>query len=196
MLPGPTSQPAPIPDRRGQPLVTDRLLLRRFEPRDLTDFFEIHSDPGAFAGDTTPPLETADQALEITYRWASHWDHYGFGYRVVELRATGEVIGLAGLQLRLLDGQTVLNLYYRFRPERWGLGYATEACAAVVSHARSLLPAAAVVAITDTGNDRARRLAERLGLVPTPLVDPEETVPHVVHLLDPAVVPGAGTVTP
>jgi RimJ/RimL family protein N-acetyltransferase len=197
--PAPATSPGrgPAPgstDRRGLPLETDRLLLRRPEQRDLTDFFEIHSDPGAFAGDSTPPLQTVDQALDVSHLWTSHWDHYGFGYRIVELRETGEVIGFAGLQLRPLGGQTVLNLYYRFRPDRWGLGYATEACRAVVVHARSLLPAAPVVAITDEGNVRARRLAERLGLVATELDDPEETVPHVVHWLAPRKEPAAGTV--
>lgn len=193
MRSGDSARPGKTPDRRGIPLETDRLLLRQIEQRDLTDFFEIHSDPAAFAGDATPPLRTADEALDVTHLWASHWDEYGFGYRVVQLRATGEVIGFAGMQLRPLGEQTVLNLYYRFRPARWGLGYATEACSAVVAHARSLFPAAPVVAITDEGNDRARRLAERLGLVATDLADPEESVPHVVHLLAPGEAPEGGT---
>jgi [ribosomal protein S5]-alanine N-acetyltransferase len=45
------------------------------------------------------------------------------------------IIGYAGVRRMLTHGRPVLNLAYRFVPEVWGQGFATEAVAAVLSRA-------------------------------------------------------------
>ena len=68
------------------------------------------------------------------------WAEDGFGYVAVIEAATGEFTGVGGVQLREFDGEKILNLYYRFRPEFWGRGYASEMAAAVVGWAERELP--------------------------------------------------------
>ncbi|WP_192498989.1 GNAT family N-acetyltransferase [Skermanella pratensis] len=51
-------------------------------------------------------------------------------------------------------------------PEHWGLGYATEALAAIVTHAFGTLALKRLVALVDEPNIASHRLVSRLGFVP------------------------------
>ncbi|GGW87081.1 hypothetical protein GCM10010320_80780 [Streptomyces caelestis] len=55
------------------------------------------------------------------------------------------------------------ELGYMFLPEAWGCGYAAEACAAALDWFADALPGEPVVLCTQTANDRAMRLAAKLG---------------------------------
>lgn len=55
------------------------------------------------------------------------------------------------------------ELGYLFLPEAWGRGYAAEACAAALDWFARALPGEPVVLRTRTANDRAMRLAAKLG---------------------------------
>ena len=50
-----------------------------------------------------------------------------------------------------------------FLPEAWGHGYADEACAAALAWFAGALPGEPLVLCTQTANDRAMRLAAKLG---------------------------------
>ncbi|SDX70470.1 Acetyltransferase (GNAT) domain-containing protein [Modestobacter sp. DSM 44400] len=54
-------------------------------------------------------------------------------------------------------------LGYLFLPEAWGRGYAAEACAAALDWFAGALPSEPVVLCTQAANDRAMRLAAKLG---------------------------------
>jgi RimJ/RimL family protein N-acetyltransferase len=76
------------------------------------------------------------------------------------------VIGFGGLWL-LPDWHgrgPVLNVYYRFEPESWGRGYATEMVRAALALHRRELGALTAVARIRPGNDESMRVAERAGL--------------------------------
>lgn len=60
------------------------------------------------------------------------------------------------------DGEE-LELSYVLRREAWGAGLAFEAATALVRDAAAELPDQAVLIVTQTGNERSRRLANRLG---------------------------------
>jgi RimJ/RimL family protein N-acetyltransferase len=55
------------------------------------------------------------------------------------------------------------ELGYLFVPEAWGYGYAAEACAAALGWFADVFPGEPVVLCTQTANDRAMRLATKLG---------------------------------
>ena len=58
--------------------------------------------------------------------WIEHWQRSGFGYWAVSAQAGGPVTGFGGIVRRDYGDGPVLNLYYRFRPQVWGRGYAQE----------------------------------------------------------------------
>ena len=55
------------------------------------------------------------------------------------------------------------ELSYIFLPEAWGRGYAAEACATALDWFAGALPEEPVVLTTQTANDRAMRVAAKLG---------------------------------
>ncbi|KUO09923.1 GNAT family N-acetyltransferase [Streptomyces sp. DSM 15324] len=144
------------------PLRTERLLLRASEARDRAAFVELFASPevGTYIGGPRP-REELDRAMpEVPGRRP--------GCFVVEL--DGAMAGLVTLDRRDAErpghvrpqgGEAELG--YLFLPEAWGRGYAGEACARVLDWFAGVLPGEPVVLCTQSANDRALRLAGRLG---------------------------------
>lgn len=144
------------------PIRTERLVLRESEARDRASFVELFSSPevGTYLGGARP-REELDRAMpEVPGRRP--------GLFVVEL--DGAMVGMTTLDRRGAErpghvrpegGETELG--YMFLPQAWGHGYAAEACAAVLDWFAEVLPGEPVVLCTRTDNDRAMRLAEKLG---------------------------------
>ena len=81
---------------------------------------------------------------------------------MVELRSTGEVIGITGLT-HLEDGPEI-EVGYRFLRRCWGYGYATEAAKASLAFGLGELGLERIVAVTRPDNRASRRVLEKCGL--------------------------------
>lgn len=151
---------------------TERLLLRRIEEQDLDAVFELHGDPETSRFNPSGPLRSRDAAREVLELWLGDWARHGVGYWVVErLDAPGTVVGFSGVRHKELEGRTVLNLAYRYRPQAWGSGYATEVARVALALARKHLPHVPVVAIISLENTPSLRVAERLGMRRDRIID-------------------------
>jgi RimJ/RimL family protein N-acetyltransferase len=161
---------------------TERLLLRRIQEGDLDAVFTLHADPETSRFDPSGPLRSLDAARELLRLWLGDWARHGVGYWVVERRdEPGTVVGFSGVRHKVLEGQPVLNLAYRFRPQSWGLGYATEVARVALALARKHLPHVPVVALIDLDNAPSLRVAERLGMRRDRIID-YEGLPNAVYL--------------
>jgi RimJ/RimL family protein N-acetyltransferase len=87
---------------------------------------------------------------------------FGFGLYLVELRETGEAIGICGLLKRdsLEDVDIGFALLEQFREK----GFAYESAAAVMEYGRNALGLPQIVAITSPDNERSIRVLEKIGL--------------------------------
>lgn len=162
-------------------LSTPRLTLSRPAPADTAAVYAIHSDPRTYEHAPTSRMQNWQQATDLLTLWSGHWDKHGFGYAVVRLRDRPTAIGFAGVKHHVLDGGPVLNLYYRFAPESWGSGLATEAAAAIVGWAAAHQPQVTVIARAATANPRSQRVAERTGLVRQNATDPGDPAAHHLY---------------
>jgi RimJ/RimL family protein N-acetyltransferase len=144
-------------------LTTDRLLLRRPRPDDLVDYVRLHTDPRTYAH-SPGHMPTPDRCRERLAGDLGDWEHRNLGYAAVIDRATGAVIGWAGLRHKDSDEST-LNLYYRLAHERIGAGLGREISRAVVAWAVEHRPDALVTAMVDTVNEASLRTAAAAGLV-------------------------------
>ncbi|GAA4208668.1 GNAT family N-acetyltransferase [Streptosporangium oxazolinicum] len=144
------------------PIRTERLVLRESEARDRTAFIELFASPevGAYIGGARPRDELERSVPEVPGRRP--------GLFVVDLE--GAMIGMITLDRRDAErpghvrpdaGEAELG--YMFLPEAWGRGYAAEACAAALDWFADVLPDEPVLLRTQTANDRAMRLAAKLG---------------------------------
>ena len=87
----------------------------------------------------------------------------GFGLYLVERKEDGAPIGICGLIKR--DTLEDVDIGFAFFPAYWGHGYAREAVAATLEHARRDIGLGRVVAITSPDNTGSIRLLESVGFV-------------------------------
>lgn len=95
------------------------------------------------------------------------WQHLGFGFFVVEDKATGAFLGEVGFQERLRDLKPsiegTLETGWAFMPAAHGKGYASEAATAALAWADAALPDRRYTALIDGQNTASIRVAEKLG---------------------------------
>ena len=108
---------------------------------DSAGMLAILGDPRTVEHNPSDRLEDRGEASALVARWVRHWEDHGFGYWCVRESRSDRIIGYAGVKRMLIHGRPVLNLVYRFVPEVWGRGFATEAASAVVSRALDDMPA-------------------------------------------------------
>jgi RimJ/RimL family protein N-acetyltransferase len=141
---------------------TERLVLRRPATADDAACFAIHGDPRAARFRSQGPDPTIEVSRATLMRWIAHWDAHGYGPWTVEHDA--QVIGFGGLRMRGEDEIPGLNLYFRFRPESWGNGFAVELARASVRIAFEEKIADAVTAIIRPENAPSIRVVEKIGM--------------------------------
>jgi RimJ/RimL family protein N-acetyltransferase len=145
------------------PRAGPRLLLRAFTPADAPAAHRlIYGDPEVMRHVGTGPLADLTATRELLAAYAAHHADHGFGFWAVEERATGALVGDAGLE-RTLRGEVELG--YTLARGAWGRGYATEAGELCVAAAREL-GLGELVGVVDVGNPGSVRVLEKLGFRP------------------------------
>lgn len=151
-------------DRDIQPIVTERLTLRRSRADDAETISAYRSDPDVhrYQGwDRTDPDGIRQEIERMGDRPPG--DPAGWVQLSVEERATGALVGDVGLSLA--EGEPgVIKLGYTISPAFQGRGYATEAVAALVTYAFETLRADVVRVYANEGNISSIRVAQKAGL--------------------------------
>jgi len=143
-------------------LETERLRLRGLTLDDAPFVLKLLNEPSwlRFIGDRGIRTLEGAQGYIRDVPLASYARH-GFGLLAVELKADGAALGMCGLLKR--DTLEDVDIGFAFFPEHWGRGYAKEAAAAVLAHARTTLGLQRIAAIVDPTNASSIKLLERLG---------------------------------
>ncbi len=140
-------------------LRTPRLLLREWRDEDVAAFWAMSADP-ALTEYLLPPDENwVERARQ---RWAER----GYGQFAVELPGECPFIGVVGLSdlHHLAPAAPAIEAAWRLARPYWGKGYALEAARAAIGDGFYRLGLDEIVAITVVGNQRSRRVMERLGM--------------------------------
>ena len=144
-------------------LQTDRLRLRWFTPADAAFVLDLLNQPSWLANIGDRGVRTlADAEAWIHDRLIANYHAQGFGFWAVERLDDGLLVGMCGLIKR--DSLPDVDIGYAFPPQFWGQGYAREAAAACLQHARTALGMTRVLAITGPDNAASARLLEAIGL--------------------------------
>nr|WP_237519162.1 GNAT family N-acetyltransferase [Streptomyces sp. SID5910] len=149
---------------------TDRLVLREWRRSDLAPWAALNADPVVRA--YFPGVLTREQSDASAARFQADLGRRGWGWWAVEVAASGEFIGFAGLD-PVEDGLpfTGTEAGWRLARPAWGHGYATEAARAAVAFAFEELGLEEVLAITAATNRRSRAVMDRLGMTRDPADD-------------------------
>lgn len=172
-------------------LLTPRLRLVPIGPGNATDYWLVHNDDAVvpwYDGWRPSRREAEDRARAIAVSWQLHGVHKWMAYD----RTTQEVVGRGGLSRTPVDDDwgrlypflpeapwvreaherehpfrahaQWLEIGWALRRAHWGKGYASEIGRAGLEHAFGVLGMEAVVACTDSHNERSRAVMERIGM--------------------------------
>ena len=151
-----------------QKIETDRLVLRQFQYSDDEDMLEYWiSDPAIQFMYSEPVYSTKNEVKELLDKYINSYQNCDYYRWAVIEKKSNLLIGWSGLKFlrEPINGyQEVYELGYRFLPEFWGKGYATEAGKAVLDYGfieLNLDVIYACVAIQNVGSDHI--LKNKLG---------------------------------
>ena len=146
-----------------QVLETKRLNLRWLGVDDADFIVELLNDHSfiRFIGDKG--VRTLDDARNYILNGpVASYEQFGFGLYATDLKETRVPIGICGILKR--DTLPHPDIGFAFLPAYWNKGYAYEASAAVLEHARKNLGMDRLLAITKPDNEASVKLLVKLGL--------------------------------
>lgn len=144
--------------------VTARLRLRPWRDSDRAPFAAMNADPAVmryFAG-----LISAEDSYRSGDAWQQAFAERGWANWALELLATGEFIGFAGLSVprRVFAFSPCVEIGWRLASAHWGQGYATEAARAALQLGFGPLRLAQVVSFTSLLDTPSRAVMQRIGM--------------------------------
>ena len=143
-------------------LETERLTLRQFTAEDAPFILELVNEPSFIQNIGDRGVRSlADAVKYIEAGPVISYARNGFGLYLVQLKESGESIGMCGLIKRAALED--VDIGYAFLPKFWSKGYAVESALAVKEQAHSL-GLRRLVAIVDPANIGSIRVLEKLGL--------------------------------
>ncbi|MEV6192927.1 GNAT family N-acetyltransferase [Streptomyces sp. NPDC051920] len=166
---------------------TPRLLLRRWYDDDLAPMADINADPDVMRWIDDGSVRDLEATAEEMERWEDEWDEEGFGIFAVELLASGELAGFAGLSVPefLPEVLPAVAISWRFGAQFWGQGYASEAAHATLEFALQDRGLDRVISIDRVGNQASLNVVRKLGMEPErETTHPEYGFPLTVHAID------------
>lgn len=142
---------------------TERLLIRPFTADDAEAYWPLVSDPAVLRYVGEPALTSIAAVRELleTHPLRDYSLH-GYGRMACIERDTGRLIGFSGL--KYLDDMNETDIGYRFLPEAWGKGYATERAAAIIARQSVAFDLLRVIGLVEPENDGSVRVLKKLGL--------------------------------
>jgi RimJ/RimL family protein N-acetyltransferase len=147
---------------------TERLLLRPWKDEDRDAFAAMNADPQVceyFRG-----VLSREESDAFVDRIQAHFLEHGFGFWALEIPDVSPLAGLTGMAFAKFDAHFTpcVEIGWRLATPYWGKGYATEAASAALDYGFNELALDEIVAFTAVGNERSRRVMERLGMTRNP----------------------------
>ena len=144
-------------------LETRRLILRPWQETDAESLYEYAKDPDIGPPAGWPPHTSAENSLEIIRHVFSAPETYAVCLK------DGNAIGSIGLKLKsstdMTDREDECELGYWIGKPFWGQGLIPEAAKELLRHAFEDLGMRAVWCGYYEGNEKSRRVQEKLGFV-------------------------------
>ena len=146
---------------------TPRLILREIISEDVDRIFLLDSDAQVMKYIGVPPVTKVEESAETIHKIRKQYLENGIARWAVIEKESNLLIGWSGLKLLTepINGfKDVYELGYRFLPESWGKGYATESGKAVLDYGFNKMNLDKIYACVDIENvDSDKILKDKLG---------------------------------
>lgn len=148
---------------------TERLIIREITKADVPRLYELYAEEEItrYMESLFPTLQEEEEYTENYIK--NVYQFYGYGIWVLIEKASGKLIGRAGLEYH--DDFEGLELGFMLGKEYWHRGYAYEACQAVLAYGVEELEQQSYRALVHIENEASQKLCERLGFVEFGRVD-------------------------
>lgn len=148
------------------PFETERLQLRPLEKPDAVRLFLLDSHPEVMRYVGQPVLNHPEESEKVIEMIQAQYEKFGIGRFAVIEKETGLLIGWSGLKFIDYEVNGFKNFYeigYRFLPESWGKGYATEAGKSFVDKAFNKIKVDELSAYAHSENTDSHHVLKKLG---------------------------------
>ena len=143
-------------------MLTSKLILREFAPKDVDQLAKILSDPLVMKFSSKGPLSKEETVKFI--RWCREsYEEHGYGQWAVIDRETELLIGLCGLSQTEINGVNEIEIGYRLAQKSWGKGLASEAGTEALRLGFEKHQLNSIVAIVSLKHGASIRVAEKIG---------------------------------
>lgn len=149
---------------RSVDLMTERLVLCRWSVADADSLAQLCADERVMH--YFPKTLFREEAEAFLGRIMEEFGRRGYGLWQVRRRVDDRFLGFVGLHDFTFPslGMQGTEIGWRLLPEAWGKGYATEAAAAVLEHARAVLRIETIYSFTAVANTPSQRVMQRLAM--------------------------------
>jgi RimJ/RimL family protein N-acetyltransferase len=141
---------------------TERLLLREITLDDKEELLKLHSNPAVQIYTGEPVVQSIEEIEKAIRTRIDDYEKYGFGRWATILKNGMQFVGWAGLAY--LPEFDEIDLGYRFLPEYWGQGLATEGSRAILTYGFDTLKIRKIIAIAMKENKASIRVMEKVGM--------------------------------
>jgi RimJ/RimL family protein N-acetyltransferase len=143
---------------------TERLYLREFTMEDVQLLLDLNSDPDVTKyTEKGPVLSLADAEKRLSKDILLQYKNHGIGRWAVHLKINNEFIGWCGIKYS--ESDKAVTLGYRFFPNHWGKGYATEAAKACLEYGKNIYGLKSIIAKAMKENTASIQVMKKLGMV-------------------------------
>lgn len=139
---------------------TPRLSHRAFCPDDAPTFYRLNSHPEVMRYTCEPMLTSEDEARRAIQAYPD-FERHGFGRWACVQKSDNAIIGFCGL--KYLEEFDAVDVGYRFFPQYWGMGIATEACRVCVEFGFDVLKLPRILGFVKPENTASIRVLEKVG---------------------------------
>jgi RimJ/RimL family protein N-acetyltransferase len=166
-----------------KPMRTERLILRNWREADRDLFEFINSDDRVM--EFFPMRRSRTESDELMDILSAEIETNGFGFAAIEIAATGETAGFAGLHLckdipGIEPGEVEIG--WRLAPQFWGMGIVTEAARRWLGFGFDDLGRERIISFAVEGNDRSTAVMRGIGMHAVPEMDFDHPAIPETHL--------------
>ncbi len=151
--------------RRGETITTERLLIRNWnKSSDGESFFRLNNDPDVMH--FFPGRRTRTESDALLDKIDQQIVQNGYSWSAILLRESDKIVGFGGIAkvpAGFPNGPSA-EIGWRFLPESWGKGYATEMANAVLQYGFEQLRLPEILSFAVVGNKKSFAVMQRIGM--------------------------------
>ncbi|WP_431122862.1 GNAT family N-acetyltransferase [Flagellimonas flava] len=144
---------------------SERLLFRKVQLSDFEAWLPFYNNPKStefWDGLPSDPIQACQQQFDRIFE---RYEHELGGMNALELKSTGQLVGICGLLVQTVDGIEELEIGYSVLPEFWLQGFAFEAAEKCKQYAFQHQLTNTLISIIHVDNIPSQKVALKNGMV-------------------------------